>query len=128
MWKFLWGKILNKITFILLFSVSLLLKNYSTTYCAFPEYTSRQKALKLAIVLENGYFKSIKILSVFVKNIGQDDYYLQALLSDGSSRKWLLNRIREWTQTDEMILNNNRALVFPSGTTTDFGVLEKNDF
>ncbi len=128
MWKFLWGKILNKITFILLFSVSLLLKNYSTAYCAFPEYTSRQKALKLAIVLENGYFKSIKILSVFVKNIGQDDYYLQALLSDGSSRKWLLNRIREWTQTDEMILNNNRALVFPSASTTDFGVLEKNDF
>ena len=126
--KFLWGRILNKITIIFIFSALLLLKNFDSASCAFPEYTSRQKALKLAVVLENGYFKSIKILSVFVKNIGKDDYYLQALLSDGSSRKWLLNRIREWTQTDEMILNNNRALVFPSSTTTDFGVLEKNDF
>ena len=102
--------------------------SYNFTSHAFPEYTSRQKALKMASVLEKGYFKSIKISSVFVKNIGEDDYYLQALLSDGSSRKWLLNRIHEWTQTDNLILSNNRALVFPSTATTDFGVLEKNDF
>ena len=96
-----------------------MLASYGTASYAFPEYTSRQKALKLAGVLEKGYFKSIKISSVFVKNIGEDDYYLQALLSDGSSRKWLLNRIREWTHTDDLILSNNRALVFPSAATTD---------
>ena len=119
---------MNKITVISLFLVLFMLVCHGTASYAFPEYTSRQKALKLAGVLENGYFKSVKISSVFVKNIGEDDYYLQALLSDGSSRKWLLNRIREWTQTDELILSNNRALVFPSSATTDFGVLEKNDF
>ena len=119
---------MNKITVTSLFSALLFLATYVNTLHAFPEYTSRQKALKLAEVLENGYFKSIKISSVFVKNIGEEDYYLQALLSDSSSRKWLLNRIREWTHTDELILSNNRALVFPSSATTDFGVLEKNDF
>ena len=119
---------MNKITVISLFSALLMLASHGTASYAFPEYTSRQKALKLAGVLEKGYFKSIKISSVFVKNIGEDDYYLQALLSDGSSRKWLLSRIREWTHTDELILSNNRALVFPSAATTDFGVLEKNDF
>ena len=88
-----------------------MLLSYGTASYAFPEYTSRQKALKLAGVLEKGYFKSIQISSVFVKNIREDDYYLQALLSDGSSRKWLLKRIREWTHTDEMILSNNLSLI-----------------
>ena len=95
---------------------------------AFPEYTSREKALKLAAVIDHGFFKSIKISSVFVKNRDKDEYYLQAILEDGSSRKWLINRIREWTHTDELILNKNRALVFPYAGRTDFGVLEKNDF
>ena len=91
-----------------------MLASHGTASYAFPEYTSRQKALKLAGVLENGYFKSIKISSVFVKNIGEDDYYLQALLSDGSSRKWLLNRIREWTHTDELIPVSYTHLTLPT--------------
>ena len=121
-------KILNKKIYLITFIVFLLLACLSQSTLAFPKYTSRQKALKLAAVLDHGYFKSIKISSVFVKNRGKDDYYLQAILDDGSSRKWLLNRIREWTQTDELILSENRALVFPSSESTDFGVLEKNDF
>ena len=76
---------MNKITVISLFLALLILASHGTVTYAFPEYTSRQKALKLAGVLEKGYFKSVKISSVFVKNIGEDDYYLQALLSDGSS-------------------------------------------
>ena len=124
----MWGRILNKRIYSITLAFSLLLICLSQPAFAFPEYTSRQKALKLAAVLDHGYFKSIKISSVFVKNRGKDDYYLQAILDDGSSRKWLLNRIREWTQTDELILSDNRALVFPSAESTDFGVLEKNDF
>ena len=124
----MWGRILNKRIYSITLAFSLLLICLSQPAFAFPEYTSRQKALKLAAVLDHGYFKSIKISSVFVKNRGKDDFYLQAILDDGSSRKWLLNRIREWTQTDELILSDNRALVFPSAESTDFGVLEKNDF
>ncbi|HIO60932.1 MAG TPA: hypothetical protein EYN39_03825, partial [Deltaproteobacteria bacterium] len=124
----MWERILNKNIYLIALTVFLLLTCLSLPAFAFPEYTSRQKALKLAAVLDHGYFKSIKISSVFVKNRGKDDYYLQAILDDGSSRKWLINRIREWTQTDELILSKNRALVFPSEQSTDFGVLEKNDF
>ena len=124
----MWERILNKKIYFISLAFSLFLVGISLPAFAFPEYTSRQKALKLAAVLDHGYFKSIKISSVFVKNRGQDDYYLQAILDDGSSRKWLINRIREWTQTDELILSKNRALVFPSAESTDFGVLEKNDF
>ena len=119
---------MNKKIYSVTLALFLLLACLNQPAFAFPEYTSRQKALKLAAVLDHGYFKSIKISSVFVKNRGKDDYYLQAILDDGSSRKWLLNRIREWTQTDELILSGNRALVFPSDESTDFGVLEKNDF
>ena len=124
----MWETILNKNIKLITFVFFLFLTCFSHSAFAFPEYTSRQKALKLAGVLDHGYFKTIKISSVFVKNRGKDDFYLQAILDDGSSRKWLLNRIREWTQTDELILSDNRALVFPSAESTDFGVLEKNEF
>ena len=40
----------------------------------------------------------------------------------------MINRIREWAQTDELILSKNRALVFPTSESTDFGVLDKNKF
>ncbi|MDP7582854.1 MAG: hypothetical protein QGG03_06430, partial [SAR324 cluster bacterium] len=93
---------MNKKIYSITLALFLLLACLNQSVFAFPEYTSRQKALKLAAVLDHGYFKSIKISSVFVKNRGKDDYYLQAILDDGSSRKWLLNRIREWTQTDEL--------------------------
>ena len=124
----MWERILNKQIYTIYLAVFIFIGCFSLPAFAFPEYTSRQKALKLASVLDHGYFKSIRISSVFVKNRGQDDYYLQAILDDGSSRKWLINRVREWTQTDELILSKNRALVFPSAESTDFGVLEKNDF
>ena len=79
-------------------------------------------------MLDHGYFKSIKISSVFVKNRGKDEFFLQSILEDGSSRIWLINRVRDWTHSDELILSKNRALVFPQSGRSDFGVLEKNDF
>ena len=124
----MWERILNKKIYFISLALALFVTCFSLPAFAFPEYTSRQKALKLAVILDNGYFKSIKISSVFVKNRGKDDYYLQAILDDGSSRKWLINRIREWAQTDELILSKNRALVFPTPESTDFGVLDKNNF
>ena len=110
----MWERILNKKIYFISLALALFVTCFSLPAFAFPEYTSRHKALKLAVILDNGYFKSIKISSVFVKNRGKDDYYLQAILDDGSSRKWLINRIREWAQTDELILSKNRALVFPT--------------
>ena len=124
----MWERMLNKKYYSITLGVFLILVCLNQFAFAFPEYTSREKALKLAEVLDHGYFRSIKISSVFVKNRGKDDYFLQAILDDGSSRKWLLNRIREWTQSDELILSDNSVLVFPSPESTDFGVLKKNDF
>ncbi len=124
----MWGRILNNKKHFFSLYIVLFAIFFSLQAFAFPEYTTRQKALKLAAVLDQGFFKSIKISSVFVKNSGKDDYYLQAILDDGSSRKWLINRIREWAQTDDLILKNNLALVFPNSESTDFGVLDKNMF
>jgi len=124
----MWEIILNKKTYYFVLAGVIFLVTLDLPAFGFPEYTSRQKAIKLASVLDKGFFRSIKIASVFVKNKGGDDYYLQAILDDGSSRKWLINRIREWTYADELILSKNRALVFPSPRSTDFGVLDKNEF
>ena len=94
----MWGRILNNKKHFFSLYIVLFAIFFSLQAFAFPEYTTRQKALKLAAVLDQGFFKSIKISSVFVKNSGKDDYYLQAILDDGSSRKWLINSIREWAQ------------------------------
>jgi hypothetical protein len=77
---------LNKKYYSITLGVFLILVYLNQFAFAFPEYTSREKALKLAEVLDHGYFRSIKISSVFVKNRGKDDYFLQAILDDGSSR------------------------------------------
>ena len=124
----MWERILNKNIFLIYLVIFFCFIQREALVFGFPEYTSREKALKLASVLDHGYFKSIKISSVFVKNRDKDEYYLQAILEDGSSRKWLINRVREWIHNDELILSKNRALVFPYAGRTDFGVLEKNDF
>ena len=127
-YKLLWGRILSKKYLVSYLIIIICFFENDSFLFGFPEYTSREKALKLASVLDHGYFKSIKISSVFVKNRGKDEFFLQSILEDGSSRKWLINRVREWTHSDELILSKNRALVFPQSGRTDFGVLEKNDF
>ncbi len=89
----MWVIILNKKIYYFIFAGLMYLVAFNLSVFAFPEYTSRQKALKLASALDKGFFRSIKIISVFVKNRGEDDYYLQAILDDGSSRKWLFANV-----------------------------------
>ena len=43
---------------------------------AFPEYTSRENAIRLADVLDKGFFRGSRITSVFVKNRGEDELSL----------------------------------------------------
>jgi hypothetical protein len=95
---------------------------------AFPEYTSRQNAIRLAEVLDKGQYRDLRIASVFVKNRTNDEHFLQAVLEDGSSQEWRLNQIYEWALTDQLQLTGNRVLVFPSDESTEFGVLDKNEF
>ncbi len=99
-----------------------------TALHAFPKYTSRENAIKLADVIDKGFYRGTNITTVFVKNRGEDEYYLQAILDDGSSRMWTLDNINDWTKNDELILSGNRALIFPMKGSTEFAVLEKNKF
>ena len=95
---------------------------------AFPEYTSRENALQLAELLDKGSFRNFRISSVFVKNKTDTEFFLQAILDDGSSQEWRMDQIHEWTLTDQLVLTGNRVLVFPSAESTEFGVLDKNEF
>lgn len=94
----------------------------------FPKYTSRENALRLAKVIDKGSFKTHRIAAAFVKNRTAEEFYLQVILDDGSTHQWMMDKIYEWTMSDELILTDNRVLVFPSDESTEFHVLNKNDF
>ena len=106
---------------LLLMSISLL----PTGIFAFPEYTSKLNAIKLAETLDKGLYRDLRISSVFVKNRTNDEHFLQAVLEDGSSQEWKLNQVYEWSLTDQLQLTGNRVLVFPSSESTEFGILNK---
>ncbi|MGK5090959.1 hypothetical protein WDW89_02955 [Deltaproteobacteria bacterium TL4] len=95
---------------------------------AFPQYTTRENAIRLAEVIDKAHFKSHRVASVFVKNRTADEYYLQVILNDGSNHDWMMDNIYEWTITDQLVLIDNRTLVFPSDESTEFHVLDKNQF
>ncbi len=126
MWKFMWDRISNKL--LTLGGLLLLGLFLHGNLQAFPEYTSRENAIRLADVLDKGFFRGSRITSVFVKNRGEDEYYLQAILDDGSSRLWTLDSIHNWSKNDDLILSGNRALIFPIAGSTEFDILYKNEF
>jgi hypothetical protein len=123
----MWEKTLNKHWTALLIGGCAWLTSVLPLH-AFPEYTSRENAIRLANVINRGEFKTFQINSVFVKSRTETEYYLQALLDDGSTRDWKMDRIYEWTLTDQLRLPGNQALVFPSEESTEFVVLDKNVF
>ncbi|HJL85699.1 MAG TPA: hypothetical protein QF623_01105, partial [SAR324 cluster bacterium] len=122
----MWDRISNKL--LVLGGLLLLGLLFQGSVQAFPEYTSRENAIRLADVLDKGFFRGSRITSVFVKNRGEDEYYLQAILDDGSSRLWTLDSIYDWSKNDDLILSGNRALIFPVAGSTEFDILYKNDF
>ena len=95
---------------------------------AFPQFTSRENAIRLADVLDKGHYRGSQITSVFVKNQGEEEYYLQAILDEGSSRRWTMDNIHDWAKKDDLLLAGNRALIFPVPGSTEFDVLQKNSF
>ena len=120
----MWVRTLSK-RFLSLLAVALL---STVTVWGFPQFTTRENAIHLAEILEDSRFRDLKVESVFVKNRTEDEYYLQALLEDGSSRDWLLDRIYEWTLTDQLRLVGNTVLIFPFPDSTEFNVFNKNQF
>ena len=108
--------------------IVLILILLASSALAFPKFTSRENALRLAKVIDKGFFKSYRIASAFVKNRTPNEFYLQVILDDGSSHEWFMDRVYLWVLTDQLFLTNNRVLVFPSDESTDFHILDKNAF
>lgn len=122
------GKTLNKQIIMKRLGIVCLLLILAAPLWAFPKYTNRENALRLAQIIDKGQFKDFRIASVFVKNRTDLEYYLQVILDDGSTHAWYMDNIYNWTLTDQLILTNNRALVFPSDESTEFHILDKNEF
>jgi len=93
-----------------------------------PRYTDKQTALELASVLDKGTFGRYTISSAYVQNENVSDYYISVILSDGSAQKWYIDQIYKWSRDDELLLSNNRTLLFLDPSDSHFVVLDKNKF
>ena len=93
-------QIRTMVGWILLITISL----FPTGIFAFPKYTSKLNAIKLAETLDKGLYRDLRISSVFVKNRTNDEHFLQAVLEDGSSQEWKLDQVYEWSLTDQLQL------------------------
>jgi len=93
-----------------------------------PKYTDKETALELARVLDKGTFGRYTISSAYVQNDNVSDYYISVILSDGSAQKWYIDDIYKWSRDDQLMLADNRALLFLDPTDSHFVVLEKNKF
>lgn len=95
---------------------------------AVPKYTDKETALRLAKVLDEGTFGRYTITSTYVQNEDVNNFYISVILSDGSAQKWYVNQIYKWTRDDDLLLSENRALIFPDHRDSKFFVLYKNEF
>ena len=68
-----------------------------------------EKALELAEVLDKT-FQSYRIASVFTKNHSDEEYYLRAILDDGSVQDWYLDDIYRWDSYRSTLFN--KKIVF----------------
>lgn len=93
-----------------------------------PKYTTKENAIKLALLLDKGAFGALSISSTYVLNTSTQDYYISAILSDGTSHKWFINQIYQWVKEGRIQLSGNRSLIFLSPKTGHFEILEKNEF
>ncbi|MCH8884498.1 MAG: hypothetical protein IIA41_13505, partial [SAR324 cluster bacterium] len=100
----------------------------AATALAAPRYTDRENALAMAEALQNGIFRENLINSTFIQSIGGERYFIKVVLDNGSEQDWNIDRIRQLSRTESIVLKNNGALLFPSEETNDFVVLDKGRF
>ncbi len=95
---------------------------------AMPKYATKTEALKLANALNGGTIGEKTISVAFVRNHGVKEFFLNVILSDGTSHVWYVDKIYQWVQTDELQLKNNRVLLFLNPHETKFVIFDKNKF
>jgi hypothetical protein len=95
---------------------------------AAPRFADKETALTLAQALDKGLYRGKLISSTFVQSMGKDQYLIKVVLENGGEENWDLNQIRQYSKDDLLTLSRNRALVFPLESSSEFGVLDKNQF
>ena len=108
--------------------------SYQSLYGTAPEnpqsgaLTARAKAFELAKILDQGRFQGELIRSVHVLNYTDFDYYIVATLGNGSSVKLYMDLIKKASKQNQLVLQDNRLLVFKTEALNDFQVFDKNAF
>lgn len=119
---------MNRLPLCCTIAVLLLALCWGATAGAAPRYTDKDTALELAQALDKGIFRGKLISSTFIQSVGKDQYFVKVVLENGGEESWDMHALRKWTQDDLLTLSKNRALVFPKEDSSEFGVLDKNQF
>ena len=93
-----------------------------------PRYADKDSALDLAGLLDKAVFRNQLVSSTFVQGVGHDQYLLKVVLDNGAEQDWDMHQLRQWSKDESLVLQKNRALLFPKETTNAYLVLDKNEF
>jgi hypothetical protein len=93
-----------------------------------PRYADKDTALEVAKVLDKGVYRNHLITSTFIQSVARDQYVVKVVLDNGAEQDWDMNQIRAWTKDESIVLQKNRALVFPHDRSNGFVILDKNQF
>lgn len=110
------------------FAAGIALVLLAASAAAAPRYTSRDNALALARAIDKGIFRNNLIESTFIQSIGGEQYYIKVVLDNGTSQDWTLDQMSTWSKSNAILLAGNQVLLFPSDTSSEFVVLDKNAF
>ncbi len=114
--------------FIRHLSLFLAAAGWAATALSAPQYTDKENALNLAEALDKGIYRNHLITSTFVQSVGKGRFFVKVILDNGGEHNWDLHQIRSRSQSEALVLRNNRALLFPSDGSNDFVTLDKTLF
>ena len=111
----------------IIISVCFLLISLSV-FAAPTKYTNLTKAKKLAGILKYASINDDVLISVDLKRVSNDKYYLEGIAQSGRIYILYINYLQKLLQYEDIFLSDNKVLIFPNPDRSSFVVLDKKEF
>ncbi|MBL0691850.1 MAG: hypothetical protein JJV97_05915 [SAR324 cluster bacterium] len=89
---------------------------------------ARQKAIYLAKLLDGAKYDKQLIRSVIVMNHSKDEFFVVATLGNGKTVRFYIDVLKQTINQARLELDGNLQLIFPDKNTSDFVLLDKQEF
>lgn len=93
-----------------------------------PKYTSLENATKLAIILKNASIGEDNLVSIDLKKISGEQYYLEGITNRGKIYLLYINYLQRVLKYEKLFIANNKMIIFLSPKSSSFVILDKKSF